>query len=83
MPTDWVTSNIEVGPKLDRFGTIHNLMQWLIVDVSERRMEEARAHLARRLDHRGNPRCVTAWCDVLCLAEVSVEVMNDPSKFRG
>jgi hypothetical protein len=45
-PTDQVRSNVEVSSKFQRFGTIHDLVQRVIVNIPERWMEEAGADLA-------------------------------------
>ena len=74
---DRVRRNVESGSKSQGLGTIHNLAQGLLVNITQRRMEKAGADLARCFDHRGYPRCVTVWRDVLCLAEVSAEVKDN------
>jgi len=80
---DWVGCNIKVRSKLQRFGTIHDLVQGLIVNIPERRMEKARADLTRCFDHRGDPRRVAPGCDVLSLAKMGTEVEHDAAQFSG
>jgi len=82
-PADRVSGNIEVGSKPQCFGTIHYLLQALMVNIPERRMEKAGANLARGFDHRGDPGCVTGWSDVLCLTEVGAEMADNSAQFAG
>ena len=82
-PADRVSRDIEVGSKPQRFGTIHYLLQGLMVNIPERRMEKAGSDLTRCFDHRGDPRRVTGWCDVLRLTEVGAEVEDNSSQFAG
>ena len=58
-------------------------MQRVIVNISERGMEEAGANVTRCIDHSGDPRRITTRCDVLCLAKVGTEVEHDASQLAG
>jgi hypothetical protein len=82
-PTDRVRSNIEVCSKLQRFGPIRDLVQRVIVNIPERWMEEAGAHVARCLDHGGDPRRIAEWRNILCLANVGAKVQHDSAQLAG
>lgn len=76
-PADRVSRHVQRSSKVQCLGTIHDLVQGLIVNVAQRRMEKAGSHIARGFNHGRNPRGVTVWCDVRHLTEMSAEVKDD------
>ena len=74
-----IGSNVEVCPKLHSFGTIHDVVQGLAMDIAQRRMEKAGANVTGCFDHGRNPRSIAEWRDVLCQAKVSAEVKRESS----
>lgn len=73
-------SDVEGGAKLQRLGTVHDLGQRLLVNISEHGMEEAGADVPACLDDSGNPGGIAARGDVIDLLKVGAEVADDTAQ---
>src|SRR5215475_1799627 len=77
---DLVAGHVKVRPKAQRFRTVDNVRQGVMADVAQNRVKKARADVTGGFDHRRNPGGVAAGSNVLRLAEMSAEMLDDAAE---
>lgn len=74
-----IVANIEMRTKIERCLAVDNLFQGRAEQISDGRMEEARANGAIDLKHRGNPRSVAYGRSRRLQSELCAEMTCNPT----
>jgi hypothetical protein len=82
-PADRILLNIKLATEPRSCWAIHDLLQTVVMNISEGRVKKTWPDGSVRIDDSGNPWCIAARSYGLCLAQVDTELLDDTPQLGG